>query len=133
MLPSRAQKTKNLVLSQSQGCSTMTLGTTNHNHIGANQFGYEVGIQRRRIWPAIRSGMKTDVFLIQNQIQSRPNQIGRACCQSIHGRQPPATQQPGTLALPAHTPAVARGHTPKGMRMPSGAAARRETNLWAAR
>src|SRR5260370_39170355 len=92
MLPSRAQTTKKLVLSQAQGCSTMTLGTTNHNRIGANQFGYEVGIQRRRIRPAIRSGMKTDVFLIQTQIQARPNQIGRSGCQSTYDSQPTSTQ-----------------------------------------
>src|SRR5258708_10184095 len=109
MLPSRAQKTKNLVLSQSQGCSTMTLGTTNHNHIGANQFGYEVGIQRRRIWPAIRSGMKTDVFLIQNQIQSRTNQIGRSCCQSIYDRKHTTTQSTSTHAPLPHALEVAGG------------------------
>src|SRR5258708_12887985 len=112
MLPSRAQKTKNLVLSQSQGCSTMTLGTTNHNHIGANQFGYEVGIQRRRIWPAIRSGMKTDVFLIQNQIQSRPNQIGRACCQSIYDSPPTSPQYPCPPPLLPPPPPLAPAHPP---------------------
>ena len=39
MLPSSAQKMKNLVLSQAQGWSTSTFGIRNHNHIGANHFG----------------------------------------------------------------------------------------------
>src|SRR5260370_35242048 len=106
MLPSRAQKTKNLVLSQSQGCSTMTLGTTNHNHIGANQFGDEVGIQRRRIRPAIRSGMKTDGSWIQNQIQARPNEIGRPGAQPPEDRARPSPPPPHTLQTPTPSPAL---------------------------
>ena len=39
MLPSSAQKMKNLVLSHTHGWSTTTFGTKNHSHIGANHLG----------------------------------------------------------------------------------------------
>src|ERR1700716_324458 len=92
MLPSRVQKMKNFVLSQSHGCSTMRLGTRNHSHIGANHFGNPVGLQLRRKWAATRSGMNTDVFLIQNQAKSRGNQTGASFCVSRYDSQPSSNQ-----------------------------------------
>ena len=48
---------KNFVLSQSQGCSTMMLGTRNHSHIGANQVTKPVWNQLRTTWAMTSSGM----------------------------------------------------------------------------
>src|SRR5690348_2684654 len=86
-LPRSAQKTKNLVLSQIHGCSTMTLGTRNHSHIGANQRGNAVGNQRTRKWPAIISAASRDVFQIQNHAKSNGNSQ-KFCCQSVGDSQP---------------------------------------------
>src|SRR6202140_3817197 len=92
MLPSSAQKMKNLVLSQSQGCSTMTLGTRNHNHIGENHVTKPVGIQLRSTCAAIGTGMNTDVFGIQNQTKSAPARIAACFCQSRYDSQPSSKQ-----------------------------------------
>ena len=83
MLASSAQKMKNFVLSHTHGCSTMTFGTTNHSHIGANHVAKPVGIHRFRKWPAIMSGIATDVFLIQNQMKSGANHRIPSRCQSV--------------------------------------------------
>src|SRR5487761_662235 len=122
MLPRSAQKMKNFVLSQSQGCSTMTLGTRNHNHIGANHLGNSVAIQLRSKWAANSRGMKTEVFLIQNQTQSRPNQIGRACDQSRYDSHPSSKQYPCRVRLLPHTLVLAGGHIHTRIGMPSASA-----------
>src|SRR5438105_14251360 len=70
MLPSSAKKMKNLELSHSHGWSTITDGTANHSHIGANQVARCVGIRRFNRCPAMISGMRTDESLIQNHVKS---------------------------------------------------------------
>src|SRR2546422_1097690 len=91
-LPSSAQKMKNLVLSHSHGCRMITFGTRNHSHIGANHFGNAVGNQRCRKWPAIRSGINADVFLIQNHGQSIGKKISPWRSQSRYESQPKSMQ-----------------------------------------
>src|SRR5947209_13300859 len=73
MLPRSAQKTKNFVLSQIQGWSTITFGTRNQSHMGENQLGSAVGNQRTRKFPASITGTSTDVFQIQNHAKSKGN------------------------------------------------------------
>src|ERR1700674_502313 len=92
MLPSSAQKTKNFVLSQSQGCNTMTLGTMNHSHIGENHVTKPVGIQLRSKGAAISSGINTDVLRIQNQTKSGTASIAACFCQSRYDSQPSSKQ-----------------------------------------
>src|ERR1700681_256602 len=92
MLPSSAQKMKNLVLSQSQGCSTMTLGTMNHSHIGENHVTKPVGIQLRSTCAATNSGMNSDVLRIQNQTNSGTARIAACFCQSRYESHPSSKQ-----------------------------------------
>ena len=51
----------------------MTFGTRNHSHIGANHFPSRVGNHRCTKYAAMRRGMNTDVFLIQNQNHPSPS------------------------------------------------------------
>src|SRR5947207_9141306 len=87
-LPSSAQRTKNLVLSQTHGWSTTRFGTTNHSHIGANQVGNAVGNERSTSWATRRSGTSSEVFQIQNQSQSAPNTAGPSLNRSPEDSQP---------------------------------------------
>src|SRR5260370_20182633 len=110
MLPMRAQKMKNCVLSQSQGCRAITLGTRNHNHIGANNFGKAVANQRRRIWAAMSSGINSDVFLIQNHATSRGKDSTPSRCQSVYESQPGSRQYPKRLPPNPQALLLAGGH-----------------------
>src|SRR5438445_12533403 len=84
MLPSKAQKMKNLVLSHTHGCSTMTFVTRNHSHIGDNKLGNAVGIHRIKPWAASITGSGRDVYQIQNQEKSIGNSHSPYLCQAVN-------------------------------------------------
>src|SRR5207245_9733853 len=88
----------------------MTLGTTNHSHIGANHLPNSVGNQLHANWAAISNGMKRDVFLIQNHTKStgKKNQPWR--CQSMYESQPASTQYPRTVRPPLQKLLLTGGH-----------------------
>ena len=92
MLASSAQKMKNFVLSHTHGCSTMTFGTTNHSHIGANQLGNAVGNHRGTKCPTTTSGTSKEVFQIQNPMKSAGNSHTPLRCQSVNVSHPGWTQ-----------------------------------------
>src|SRR3989475_12103014 len=109
-LPSSAQKTKNLVLSQGQGWRTTMFGTTNHSHIGANHFGKAVGNHRPSAWPTIKSGSNSDVFQIQNPPKSKPNNHTPLRCQSVNESQPGWMQNPWIDARSPQTLVLSGGN-----------------------
>ena len=88
MLPSSAQRMKNLVLSQGHGWSTTMLGTANQSHIGANHVGNPVGNHRTSAWPTSSSGRNSDVFQIQKAATSTGNHHQPLRCQSVNASQP---------------------------------------------
>ena len=92
MLPSSAKKMKNFVLSQSQGCSTITEGTANHNHMGENHVANRVGIHRFRKCPATMSGISSEVFLIQNHTKSGTAHSRPSRLMSVYASQPGSMQ-----------------------------------------
>src|SRR5438477_9297832 len=94
MLPSSAKKMKNFVLSQSHGCSTIIDGTANHSHIGVNQVANLVGTQRFTMWPAMMSGISSDVFLIQNHTKSGTAHSRPSRLMSVKASQPGSMQYP---------------------------------------
>src|SRR5437899_919413 len=108
-LPSSAQKTKNLVLSQGQGWRTTMFGTTNHSHIGANHFGKSVGNQRPSACPASSSGISAEVFQIQKPPKSKPNSHSPLRCQSVNESQPGWMQKPLIDARSPQTLVLAGG------------------------
>src|SRR5713226_10096563 len=99
MLPSSAKKMKNFVLSQSHGCRTITDGTANHSHIGANHVAKRVGIHRFSKWPAMISGINSAVFLIQNHTKSGTAHSRPSRLMSVYDSQPGSKQYPKTLPM----------------------------------
>src|ERR1700737_255078 len=88
----------------------MTLGITNHSHIGANHLPKPVGNQLHANWAAMRSGMKSDVFLIQNQTKSIGKKYQPSRCQSMYESQPASTQYPRTVRPPLQKLLFTGGH-----------------------
>src|SRR5437867_6926811 len=104
MLPSSAQKMKNLVLSHTHGWSTTTFGTTNHSHMGANHLGKATGCARSRRCATSNSGSSSDVFQTQNHSHSRKYKIGPSLITSPGAshpswRQKPPSDDPGLQTL----------------------------------
>src|SRR6266513_3243258 len=104
MLPSSAQKTKNLVLSHTHGWSTTRFGTTNHSHIGANHFGKATGCVRRTRCATSKSGSSSEVFQTQNHSHPRKYSTGPSLTTSPGAshpswRQKPPSDDPGLQTL----------------------------------
>src|SRR5579859_971757 len=117
MLPNRAKKMRNFVLSHSHGARMKIDGTANHSHIGANQVPKRVGIQRFRSWALMISGISTDVFLIQNQTKSGATHTMPSRLKSLNAIQPGWRQRGRLLERARHV--LAGGHSQASTGTPS--------------
>src|SRR5581483_373192 len=118
MAPNSAKKMKNLVLSHSHGARMKIDGTTNHSHSGANHLANGTGMRLPKMWAARITGMRIDVFLIQNQTTSGTKNTIPSRTQSEYAIQPGCRQNGSVLVRSMHR-LLAGGHSHASTGTPS--------------